>query len=229
MSVHEHLRSSRARRPPRWHGADLALVDSSSPVLYYALRRSRSCLAGVSARGRPPRARYIRVGPLTSLPREQCVMTLGHRRCRSAGEGAAGVGVRSSESTRRWSGRSSSSCRLLRQDVDDAGRPLAAARRADRAWEPARLPGWLATHHPASACGAAHRGDARRRCPPPEDQLPAVPMPRWSSKDHHRRARRGAARGFAELPPSCHRLLSSADHDTPRSYATSAPHWDAGG
>jgi RNA polymerase sigma factor (sigma-70 family) len=113
--------------------------------------------------------------------------------------------------------------RLSRQDTDDVGQSvwLLLVERIGSLREPAALPGWLATttrRECLRVLRAARRQDAAGL--PPEDQLPPDPATAMIEDEVIAAERDAALRAaFAELPGSCHRLLSMLVSDPPCSYA----------
>lgn len=113
--------------------------------------------------------------------------------------------------------------RLSRQDVDDVGQTvwLLLVERIGSLREPAALPGWLATTTRRECLRVLRTaGKHQAAALPPEDQMPADPDAGMIEEEIIAAERDAALRvAFAELPPSCHQLLSLLISDPPRSYA----------
>jgi RNA polymerase sigma factor (sigma-70 family) len=113
--------------------------------------------------------------------------------------------------------------RLSRQDADDVGQGvwLLLIENIGGLREAAALPGWLATttrRECLRVLRAAHRHDHADL--PPEDQLPPEPDAATIEQAVIAAERDAALRAaFAELPQSCHALLSLLMDDPPVSYA----------
>jgi RNA polymerase sigma factor (sigma-70 family) len=112
---------------------------------------------------------------------------------------------------------------LERQDIDDVGQSvwLLLVENIGELREPAALPGWLATttkHECLRIVRDARRRD--RQALPPEDQMPpdvsATVIEQEIIEAEVNAALRAA---FAELPASCHELLSLLISDPPPGYA----------
>jgi len=112
---------------------------------------------------------------------------------------------------------------LARPDIDDVGQSvwLLLVEQIGRLREPAALPGWLATttrRECLRILRAARRPDQVEL--PPEGQLPSDPDAAMIEQEIIVAERDAALRAaFAELPPSCHELLSMLMSDPPCAYA----------
>jgi RNA polymerase sigma factor (sigma-70 family) len=113
--------------------------------------------------------------------------------------------------------------RLSRQDVDDVGQTvwLLLVERIGSLREPAALPGWLATTTRRECLRVLRTAGKRDAAAlPPEDQMPADPDAAMIEEEIIAAERDAALRAaFAELPPTCHQLLSLLISDPPPSYA----------
>jgi len=112
---------------------------------------------------------------------------------------------------------------LARHDIDDVGQSvwLLLVEQIGRLREPAALPGWLATttrRECLRILRAARRPDQVEL--PPEGQMPSDPDAAMIEQEIIVAERDAALRAaFAELPPSCHELLSMLMSDPPCAYA----------
>ena len=112
---------------------------------------------------------------------------------------------------------------LARPDIDDVGQSvwLLLVEQIGRLREPAALPGWLATttrRECLRILRAARRPDQVEL--PPEGQMPSDPDAAMIEQEIIVAERDAALRAaFAELPPSCHELLSMLMSDPPCAYA----------
>ena len=112
---------------------------------------------------------------------------------------------------------------LARHDIDDVGQSvwLLLVEQIGRLREPAALPGWLATttrHECLRILRVARRQDHVDL--PPESQMPSDPDVTMIEQEIIVAERDAALRAaFAELPPSCHELLSMLMSDPPSAYA----------
>ena len=110
-----------------------------------------------------------------------------------------------------------------RPDIDDVGQSvwLLLVEQIGRLREPAALPGWLATttrRECLRILRAARRPDQVEL--PPEGQMPSDPDAAMIEQEIIVAERDAALRAaFAELPPSCHELLSMLMSDPPCAYA----------
>jgi RNA polymerase sigma factor (sigma-70 family) len=111
---------------------------------------------------------------------------------------------------------------LSRQDVDDVGQSvwLLLVEQIGNIREPAALPGWLATTTKRE-CLRVLRVTRRHDHAglPPEDQMPPDPAATMIEQEVIVAERNAALRAaFAELPDTCHELLSMLISDPPSAY-----------
>jgi RNA polymerase sigma factor (sigma-70 family) len=112
---------------------------------------------------------------------------------------------------------------LNRQDIDDVGQTvwLLLVEQIGNLREPAALPGWLATTTKRECLRilrAARRHDDAGL--PPEDQMPSDPAAPMIEEEIIVAERNAALRAaFAELPRTCHELLSMLISDPSPAYA----------
>ena len=112
---------------------------------------------------------------------------------------------------------------LSRPDIDDVGQSvwLLLVEQIGNLREPAALPGWLATttrRECLRVLRAARRHDHAGL--PPEDQMPPDTPDSMIEQEIIRAERDAALRAaFAELPPTCHELLSMLIGDPVPAYA----------
>jgi len=113
--------------------------------------------------------------------------------------------------------------RLDRQDIDDVGQGvwLLLVENVGSLREPAALPGWLATttrNECLRILRSARRHDFEGL--PPEDQMPPDSSAMRIEQEIIEAERNAALRtAFADLPRSCHELLSLLISDPPPGYA----------
>jgi len=112
---------------------------------------------------------------------------------------------------------------LSRQDIDDVGQSvwLLLVEQIGNLRQPAALPGWLATttrHECLRILRAARRHDHAGL--PPEEHMPPDPAATMVEEEVIVAERDAALRAaFAELPQTCHELLSMLMSDPPPAYA----------
>jgi len=111
---------------------------------------------------------------------------------------------------------------LSRQDIDDVGQSvwLLLVEQIGNLRQPAALPGWLATttrHECLRILRAARRHDHAGLAP--EEQMPPDPAATMIEEEVIVAERNAALRAaFAELPQTCHELLSMLMSDPPPAY-----------